>query len=58
MKVELDRSDVINVILALDVVCETEGTSEQYKAIRDSIRDQVKKIDESMEKLKQLDPRK
>lgn len=58
MKVELDRSDIIKVLLALDAVCETEGTSEQYKAIRDSIRDQVKKFDESMEKLKQLDPRK
>ena len=58
MKVELDRSEVIRVLLALDAVCETEGTSEQYKAIRDSIRDQVKKFDTKVEKLKQLDPRK
>ncbi len=58
MKVELDRSDIIKVLLALDAVCETEGTSEQYKAIRDSIRDQVKKFDTEVEKMKQLDPRK
>lgn len=58
MKVELDRSDVIRVLLALDAVCETEGTAEQYKAIRDNIRDQVKKFDERMEKMKQLNPRK
>ena len=58
MKVELDRSDVIRVLLALDAVCETEGTAEQYRIIRDSIRNQLKKFDESMEKLKQLDPRK
>lgn len=58
MKVELDRSEVIKVLLALDAVCETEGTAEQYRIIRDSIRNQVKKFDDKMEKMKQLDPRK
>ena len=58
MKVELDRSEVIKVLLALDAVCETEGTAEQYKAIRDNLRAQVKKFDENVEKLKQLNPRK
>ena len=58
MKVELDRSDVIRVLLALDAVCETEGTAEQYRITRDSIRNQLKKFDDKMEKMKQLDPRK
>ena len=58
MKVELDRSEVIRVLLALDAVCETEGTAEQYRIIRDSIRNQLKKFDDKMEKMKQLDPRK
>ena len=54
MKVELDRSDVIKVLLALDAVCETEGTADQYKAIRDSIRVQVEKFDARKAEIKGL----
>ena len=46
--VKLKRGDLCTLLVGLNAICDTSGTSERFKIIRDNLRDQLHSHDEKM----------